>query len=116
MNCNIHSLYLCVTDMSRAIKFYQLFFEQEPIVTDEIYSIFDVNGFRMGLFAYKKMNEDHVFGNNCLPSIEVENIDILMKKITGLKLCFPVTKINDNWVAEFVDSEGNHIELTAPVS
>ena len=27
----------------------------------------------------------------------------------------PLTKIKDNWVAEFVDSEGNHIEMTAPV-
>lgn len=28
---------------------------------------------------------------------------------------FPLTKIKDNWVVEFVDTEGNHVELTAPV-
>ena len=28
---------------------------------------------------------------------------------------FPLTRIKDNWVAEFIDSEGNHIEVTAPV-
>lgn len=27
------------------------------------------------------------------------------------KICFPVTRIGKNWVAEFVDSEGNHIEV-----
>ena len=43
------------------------------------------------------------------------NLDVLKNKIKNLKLCFPLTKINNNWVVEFVDSEGNHIELTAPI-
>ena len=89
MQCHIRSLYLCVKDMHRAIKFYENFFE--------------------------KVNETHIFGSNCLPSIDVENLDVLKNKIKDLKLCFPLTKINNNWVVEFVDSEGNHIELTAPI-
>lgn len=28
INCNIHSLYLCVFDMERAIAFYEDFFEK----------------------------------------------------------------------------------------
>ena len=35
----------------------------------------------------------------------------LNKKISGKELCFPLTKIGKNWVTEFVDSEGNHIEV-----
>ena len=115
MNCHIQSLYLCVKDMERAIHFYENFFEKEVTIKDEIYSVFDINGFRLGLFAYEKMNEKHVFGSNCLPSIDVENLDILKRKIESLEQCFPLTQINDNWVVEFVDSEGNHIELTASV-
>ena len=38
----------------------------------------------------------------------------LNKKISGKELCFPLTKIGKNWVAEFVDSEGNHIEVYTP--
>lgn len=115
MKCNIGSLYLCVKDMERAIKFYESFFEKEVTERDDIYSVFDINGFRMGLFAYEKMKEKHTYGSNCLPSISVENADVMKRKIEGLELCFPLTRIRDNWVAEFVDSEGNHIELTAPI-
>ena len=82
---------------------------------DEIYSIFDINGFRLGLFAYKKMNEEHIFGSNCLPSIEFLNKEVLKAKISSYKLCFPLTPIGTNWVVEIIDSEGNHIELTAPI-
>ncbi len=115
MKCYINSLYLCVNDMNRAIKFYEDFFEKCVTEKDDIYSIFDIEGFRLGLFAYEKMNENHIFGSNCLPSISVENIDVLKSKIANLEICFPITKIGCNWVVEFVDSEGNHIELTAPV-
>ena len=115
MNCNIRSLYLCVKDMERAIRFYENFFEKEVTKRDEIYSVFDINGFRLGLFSYEKMNENHTFGSNCLPSIDVENIGVLKDKIKGLQLCFPLTQIGDNWVVEFIDSENNHIELTAPI-
>lgn len=115
MKCNIGSLYLCVKDMERAIKFYENFFEKEVTEKDDIYSVFDINGFRMGLFAFEKMKEEHTYGSNCLPSISVENIDVLQRKIQSLDLCFPLTRIKNNWVAEFIDSEGNHIELTAPL-
>ena len=112
MNCNISSLYICVEDMDRAIKFYEDLFGQSVTERDNIYSVFALNGFRFGLFAYKIVNEKHTFGSNCLPSISVENLDILNAKIKGKEICFPLTKIGKNWVVEFVDSEGNHIEMT----
>lgn len=116
MNCNIKSLYICVNDMNRAIEFYEKLLERPAAVRDEIYSVFDINGFRLGLFAYKKMNEPHTFGNSCLPSLEVESIDVLKSKLSKFKIVFPLTKIGTNWVAEFEDSEGNHIEITTPVN
>ncbi|MCD2346329.1 VOC family protein [Clostridium guangxiense] len=116
MNCNIKSLYFCVTDMDRAIAFYEDLLEQNVAVHDEIYSVFDINGFRLGLFAYEKMNEKHTFGSNCLPSLEVDSIGILKSKLSKLKIVFPLTKIGANWVAEFEDSEGNHIEITTPIN
>lgn len=115
MNCNIRSLYLCVLDMERAIDFYEAFFEQPVTVQDDVYSIFDIDGFRLGLFAFEKRQEPHTFGTNCLPSIEVESTEILQRKLKGLRTLFPVTQIGPNWVSEFEDSEGNHIEMTAPV-
>ena len=78
---NINSLYICVEDMNRAIKFYTKLFEKEPI-----------------------KNEKHTFGSNCLPSIEMENLDILNFKIKDLEKCFPLTAIGNNWVVEIVDN------------
>jgi len=101
--------------MERAIRFYEELFDQPVTEKDDTYSVFDINGFRFGLFAYQIMNEDHTFGSNCLPSIGFENVDVLKAKLDGKELCFPLTTIKENWVAEFVDSEGNHIEVTAPV-
>lgn len=114
MKCNIKSLYLCVIDMNRAVKFYEDFFEKTVTVRDDIYSVFDINGFRLGLFAFEKMHENHNYGSNCLPSVDVESVDVLQQKLHGLKIIFPLKQIGENWVSEFEDSEGNHIELTAP--
>jgi predicted enzyme related to lactoylglutathione lyase len=87
MNCNIKSLYLCVTDMNRAIEFYEKLFDQTVTVHDDLYSVFDIHGFRLGLFAFQKVNEPHVFGSNCLPSIEVNNLDILRSKNIRFENC-----------------------------
>lgn len=54
MDFQINSLYLCVSDMDRAIGFYEDFLEQSVTVRDKVYSVFDVHGFRLGLFAYGK--------------------------------------------------------------
>ena len=116
MKISINSLYICVKDMNRAILFYESLFEQPVTERDDIYSVFELNGFRFGLFAYEKMNEEHSFGSNCLPSISFGNREVLEHKMSGKEICFPLTKIRGNWVAEIVDSEGNHIELTAPVN
>lgn len=111
----INSLYICVKDMDRAINFYKDFFEVDPIIKDVVYSVFDVSGFRFGLFNYQEMNEEHSYGSNCLPSIEVDNLYMLKEKTKNLEICFPLTIINGNYVTEFIDSEGNHIELTTKV-
>ena len=65
---------------------------------------------------YFSERKEHVFGSNCLPSLSVDSLSVLEKKINGREVCFPLTRIKDNWVVEIVDSEGNHIEMTAPAS
>ena len=115
MNFTIGSLYICVKNMDRAIEFYEDFFEQPVTERDALYSVFDINGFRFGLFAYQTVGEEHTYGSNCLPSISVDGIETLQTKMLCKEICFPLTRIGKNWVVEFVDSEGNHIEMTAPV-
>ena len=113
---NLSSMHICVRDMDRAIDFYEDLLDQIVTEKDDVYSVFDINGFRLGLFAFEKKGEEHVFGSNCLPSLSVDSLSVLEKKINGRKVCFPLTRIKDKWVVEIVDSEGNHIEMTAPAS
>jgi len=101
--------------MDRAVNFYEELLEQPVTEKDEVYSVFDIHGFRMGLFAYGKVGEEHEFGSNCLPSISVDSRKILERKIIGKEICFPLKQINNNWVVGIIDSEGNHVEMTAPV-
>ncbi len=112
--CKLGSLYLCVRDMERAIAFYEALLGCPAAQRDEIYSVFDIGGFRMGLFAFEKKDEPHTFGSNCLPSFSWETLEALKGKLLGQEICFPLTRIGPNWVAEIVDSEGNHIEMTVP--
>ena len=111
MNCRIDSLYIIVNDLERAVHFYEDFFEQKILNTTSLGGYFDISSFRFHLFAYKEVKESHTFGSNCLPSVYFETLDELKRKISGKEICFPLTKIGNNWVAEFVDSEGNHIEV-----
>ena len=52
MECYIKSMYLCVNDMDRAIHFYEDFFEQEVLIRDEVYSIFDIHGKTNGFIHF----------------------------------------------------------------
>lgn len=117
LSFNIKSLYICVKDMDRAISFYENLLGEKIIEKNEIYSVFNINGFRYGLFAHEKMKEHKSWGNNCLPSFEVNNIDLILEKLKELncETVFPLTTIGNNRVLEFSDSEGNHIEITCPV-
>ena len=110
----INSLYICVDDMERAIGFYEELLDMTVTEKSDIYSVFDVGGFRFGLFAYKKMNEKHSFGSNCLPSIAFPDEEKLRQKLKGRLIRFALARIGENLVAEIDDSEGNRIELTAP--
>lgn len=113
LEMKLNSLYICVKNMERAINFYENFFDQKADAKDEIFSIFNFNNFRFCLFNNSKVNEEVIWGDNCLPSFEVNDMNKLIEKIRVMnaEIVFPLTKINDNWVLEFKDSEGNDIEV-----
>ncbi|URZ03157.1 VOC family protein [Clostridium felsineum] len=117
LSFKITSLYVCVKDMSRSIDFYENLLDIKVTEKSEIYSVFDINGFRYGLFAYKKTAEEKTWGNNCLPSFEVNNMDLFIKKLkkSNCSIVFPLTIIGKNKVLEFIDSEENTIEITSPI-
>src|SRR5471030_2318827 len=108
LNFTLNSLYICVKDMNRAIDFYEKLLEQSVENRDKVFSIFDIDGFRFCLFNNSKVQEKVNWGDNCLPSFEVNDMNKLIAKLEMLnaKIVFPVTKINNNLVLEFKDTEG----------
>jgi predicted enzyme related to lactoylglutathione lyase len=105
----LNSFYLCVKDVKRAVNFYEQLLNQKV----ENNGLFIINGIRLMLLDYQSVNHDRVvFGHNCLPSFEVSNIKAFMEKLDELKaeIIFPCTRIGNNWVLEFKDTEGNPIE------
>jgi len=113
LKITLNSLYICVKDMDRAISFYERFFEQKVDKKDDVFSIFIISDFRFCLFNNCKVNEAVTWGDNCLPSLEVNDMNKLIEKLKSLKaeIIFPLTKINENLVLEFADSEDNHMEV-----
>jgi predicted enzyme related to lactoylglutathione lyase len=64
------------------------------------------------------VNENVTWGDNCLPSFKVNDINKIIEKLKILdrEIVFPLTKIHDNWVLEFKDTEGNDIEVTSKIN
>ncbi|MFT8315061.1 MAG: VOC family protein [Clostridium sp.] len=117
LEMKLNSLYICVKDMKRAINFYESLLDKQIHVKDEVFSIFQLDNFRFCLFNNEKVEEKVTWGDNCLPSFQVNDMNMLIKKIEELEaeIVFPLAQINDNWVLEFKDSEGNDIEVYSKV-
>jgi|SRR3989344_8714797 len=113
----LNSAYLCVHNMDRAIAFWEKFLEQKVTVRDPLFSKFDLGTFRLCLFNPKKVKETVTYGDNCLLSFQVEDMEELKTKLQslGAKIVYPQTKIGENWIMEFRDSEDNDVEIYAQI-
>jgi predicted enzyme related to lactoylglutathione lyase len=110
-NIKLNSFYLCVQNLERAVNFYERLLNQKAEGNG---TLFTINGIRFWLFDYKNASDNRVvFGHNCLPSFEVDNIEALLKRLEELhaQIVYPLTRLGNNLVLEFKDSEGNDIEI-----
>ena len=106
------SVYVFVKDLKRATAFYEQIFNQPEQGGSSTFYV--GGGIRFWLFDYQAANDERaVFGHNCLPSFKVSDIKCFMEKLEELQapIIFPLTLINDSWVLEFTDTEGNDIEV-----
>ena len=94
LNFNLNSLYICVKDMDRAIDFYEKLLEQSVNNRDEVFSIFNIDGFKFCLFNNTKVREKVNWGDSCLPSFEVNDMKKLTDRleILNAKIVFPLNK------------------------
>lgn len=109
----LNALYIGVADMSRALTFYQSIFRQEPIRVEERFSMFDVGGTYFGLFYAAFDGEDLIFGNNCVPNIEVDDIDAEYRRIGGVAPYVDpdIRRVGAYRYFQFKDLDGNLVEL-----
>ena len=110
----INSLYLAVFDMDRAVTFYEknIFKKTVKSKTDR-FSVFEINGFLFCLFNPKSANEAHKIGNNCIPTIELDNVETFYREISEkhIKVVLELHNVNGYQLFLLEDSEQNIIEF-----
>ncbi len=118
MKAKLQSAYISVEKVERALEFYEWFLERPAAKKGDSLYLFNIDGFRLFLFDHNNEKEEIQYGDNCLLSFEVEDAEKIKTQIEaqGLKIVFPLKKILDNFVFEFQDPEGNHIEVFSKAS
>jgi predicted enzyme related to lactoylglutathione lyase len=109
---NLTSVYIFVKDLPRAVRFYEQIFNQQA--QGDSPTFFVGNGIRFWLFDYQAANDKRaVFGHNCLPSFQVNDIQSFIQRLAELNapIVYPLTLLGNSWVLEFQDTEGNDIEV-----
>jgi predicted enzyme related to lactoylglutathione lyase len=110
----INSLYVSVKDRNRAKNFYQnIIFEREPSLITDRFVFFNIDGFLFGLFDPIVIGEKVQYGNNTVPTIEVNDIHGLHQRLSkfGVKTILPLQEVNETKIFQVEDTEGNILEF-----
>lgn len=108
-----------VTDMGRAIEFYEAVF---AVALERV----QIDGHDMALFPFDEKREGIsgalARGESYVPSrggprvyFSVQSIDRTLTRIRslGAEIAYPKTLVGNFWIAEFINSEGNQIAISA---
>ena len=69
--------------MNRAVDFYERWLNILVTVNDPLFSIFEIDGFRLCLFNFEKTGEEVVFGDNLVAEFtdtEGNDVEIYQKQ------------------------------------
>ena len=110
----VNSLYVSVKNRDRAKNFYQnIIFKCEPSLETDRFVFFNLDGFLFGLFDPLITGEKVEYGNNTIPTIEVNDLDNLYEQLTSVdvKIILPLQEVNGTKIFQIEDTEGNIIEF-----
>ena len=109
----LNSLYVNVDDMGRALRFYRELFQATPTQEQERYSIFEAGGVDFGLYNARFDGETTRAGNNCIPNLEVRDVDAEHRRISRFapRIDPQVSQVEDYRYFECEDTEGNILEV-----
>ena len=107
-----------VSDLDRAVQFYETVFEyalERTIIDGNPMALFPFQENHSGITGALAKGESYTPSKDGVRVyLSVDSIDTVLKKVvrSGGKVCYPKTSIGElGWVAEFEDSEGNVIAL-----
>lgn len=114
----LDAVYVVVRDMNSAREFYGRLFDRPPLLVDERFSGFDLEGALFGLFAARFFSEPvdtHglVYGNNCVANIRVSDVATEWDRVRSLSPPH-LTAIQDTGeyrLFQVVDADGNRVEF-----
>ena len=110
----MNSLYVTVEDFNRAKVFYEnVIFERKPSLTTDRFVFFDLDGFLFGLFNPAVTGEEVRFGNNCVPTLEVAELETFHQRLrdSGVDIVMPLQEVNETVIFQCSDSKGNVLEF-----
>ena len=111
------SLYVTADDMDRAVQFYKKLFKKEPLIYNDRFSSFDLDGFNFNIFAPTTDNEKRVVGNNVVPVFHTNDLSAEKDRILALNCSILFEQQADGYdLFQFHDSEGNILEIYTEIN
>ena len=110
----LNSIYVSTQNFARAKKWYEeVLFERRPDSTTDRFVFWKLGEVHFGVFNPEVAEEDVVFGNNCVPNVEVNNTDALHDRLAnqGVNIIMPLNNVNGTRIFQCHDSEGNVLEF-----
>ena len=114
----VNALYVAARDFGRAKKCYaETIFQRDPAMTSDRFAFFDIDGFLFGVFDASFAGEVPSFGENCVPTIEVDDADAIHARLVdaGLETVLDPQDVNEMRIAQVRDTEGNVLEFYHPL-
>ncbi len=110
----LNALYVSALDFDRAREFYtDILFRREPTRTTDRFVFYDLGGVLFGVFDPAVTGEEVTYGTNCVPTIEVDDLDALHDRLAseGVEIVMPVQTVNDTRIFQCRDPAGNVLEF-----
>lgn len=115
----VNALYVAARDFERAKRCYaDTIFQREPTMTSDRFVFFDIDGFLFGVLDTSFADEAPNYGENCVPTIEVEDADAIHARLieAGLTTVMDPHDVEGMRIAQVRDTEGNVLEFYHPLS
>lgn len=101
----LNSVYVGIKDMNRALDFYQTLFEVEPTQEEERFSTSEFKTVNFSLYGSGYSGFEFELGNNCVPNLEVDDVDSTYHRIKKSRRKWFTTRFSGSGSAEpFISS------------